>query len=537
MITTNKYPWWETGIIYQIYPRSFQDSNGDGIGDLKGIQSRLPYLENLGVTAIWLSPIYPSPMVDFGYDVSDYTDIHPIFGTMDGFMQLLNEVHQRGMKLILDFVPNHTSDQHPWFVKSRSSRNNPKRSWYIWKDPKPDGSPPNNWQSYFGGSSAWEWDQQTGQYYLRLFTKAQPDLNWRNPEVVRTMLDVLRFWLERGVDGFRVDVISLLIKDAHFRDEPYVPDPATASEDELMQSHTRTEDQPEGHDIIRQMRRVLDDYGNRVLIGELWYPYEKLVTYYGKNLDECHLPFNFGLLKYPFTCQNVMKLIYEYENALPKGAWPNWVLGNHDRDRIASECRAGSANARLAQMLLLTLRGTPTMYYGDELGMPNVEILPAKFQDPMAAGIGRSRDFERTPMQWDDTPYAGFSKVKPWLPVADDYASRNVKIQEADPHSMFQLVKQLISIRQTSPALNHGNYIPMTVFERDIIAYLRTQDEENVLIVLNFSDAEKVINLSANSQKSQTILLSTHVDRHDEVSLNALKIRPHEGLMIRVSRF
>jgi alpha-glucosidase len=521
MTTTDTYPWWETGIIYQIYPRSFQDSNGDGIGDLKGIQFRLPYLEDLGITAIWLSPIYPSPMVDFGYDVSDYTDIHSIFGTMDDFMVLLEDVHQRGIKLILDFVPNHTSDQHPWFAGSRSSRDNPKRDWYIWKDPKPDGSPPNNWQSYFESGSAWEWDEQTEQYYLHLFTKEQPDLNWRNLEVQQTMMDVLRFWLERDVDGFRVDVLSLLIKDAGFRNEP------------RREIRIRTHDQPEVHDIIRQMRSVLDEYGDRVLIGELWYPYKRLVTYYGENLDECHLPFNFGVVHNPFTPQTISKLAQEYERALPKGAWPNWVLGNHDQNRIASECRAGEANARLAQMLLLTLRGTPFMYYGDELGMPNVEISTEKFLDPLVAGEGRSRDLERTPMQWDDTPYAGFSTVEPWLPVADDYASKNVVSQETDSHSMLQMVKQLIRIRQDSSALNHGNYIPLTVYDHDVMAYLRTGEEENILVILNFSDTKKMVNLAANSQNGQ-ILLSTQLDRTGDVLLNTLELRPHEGLVIRL---
>lgn len=520
MTTTSTSPWWETGIIYQIYPRSFQDSNADGIGDLKGIQSRLPYLENLGITAIWLSPIYPSPMVDFGYDVSDYTAIHPIFGTMDDFIALLEDIHRREMKLILDFVPNHTSDQHSWFLESRSSRDNPKRDWYIWKNPKPDGSPPNNWQAYFGGS-AWEWDEQTGQYYLHLFTKEQPDLNWRNPEVQRAMMGVLHFWLTRGVDGFRVDVITLLIKDTQFRDEPRI------------EPRIRTVDQPEVHDIIRQFRAVLDKYGDRVLIGELWFPYKRLVTYYGKNLDECHLPFNFGLIYHPFTSQAIHQLVQEYENTLPKGAWPNWVLGNHDQDRIASESRVGAANARLAQMLLLTLRGTPFMYYGDELGMPNVEIPPEKFLDPLVAGEGRSRDLERTPMQWDDTPYAGFSTVDPWLPVADDYASRNVKVQETDPHSMLQMVKQLIRIRQNSATLNHGNYLPLTVYDRDVTAYLRTGAEENILVVLNFSDIQKMVNLAANSQNGQ-ILLSTCVDRTGDVLLNTLELRPHEGLLIRL---
>ena len=449
MTTNTKHPWWETGIVYQIYPRSFQDSNGDGIGDLKGIQARLPYLEDLGISAIWLSPIYPSPMVDFGYDVSDYTAIHPIFGAMGDFLELLEEVHRRGMKLILDFVPNHTSDQHP------------------------------------------------------------PDLNWRNPEVVQTMFNVMRFWLDRGVDGFRVDVIQ-------------------------------TEGQPEVHGVIRQMRKIVEEYGDRVLIGEIYEPYDRLVTYYGEHLDECHLPFNFNLIQCPFRAEAIQHSVREYERCLPQGAWPNWVLGNHDRDRIASAQRAGEANARLAQMLLFTLRGAPTMYYGDEIGMPNVEMPPEQYQDPQAlneAGVAVSRDLERTPMQWDDSPYAGFSTVEPWLPVAADYRSRNVKVQNADPHSMLQMVRQLIRIRQTAPALNHGSYLPISVFDDDVMAYLRASGKETILVILNFGKKERVVNLAGNSQKSQTILLSTQLDRSDEVSLNALNIRGHEGLIIRMSWF
>jgi alpha-glucosidase len=377
MTKNTEYPWWETGVVYQIYPRSFQDSNGDGIGDLKGIQTRLPYLQDLGITAIWISPIYPSPMVDCGYDVSDYTDIHPIFGTMADFLELLDDVHRRGLKLILDFVPNHTSDQYPWFIESRSSRDNAKRDWYIWKNAKPDGTPPNNWVSYFGGS-AWEWDEPTGQYYLRLFAKEQPDLNWRHPDVVRNMLNVLRFWLERGVDGFRVDVLFGLLKDALFRDD--TPNPHWTPAQPIVRStlHDRSEGQVESHDLIRQMRAVLDEYGERVLIGEISteYPFNRLVSYYGKLLDECHLPFNFSLTQAPFTVEAIQRLVQAYEQEVPQGAWLNWVLGNHDQDRIASVNRAGAVNARLAHMLLLTLRGTPTMYYGDEIGLSNVEIPP-----------------------------------------------------------------------------------------------------------------------------------------------------------------
>ncbi len=535
MLTEAKHPWWKDAIIYQIYPRSFQDSNDDGIGDLQGIRSRLDYLEDLGITAIWLSPIYPSPMADFGYDVADYTDIHPIFGTIDDFLELLRDVHQRGMKLILDFVPNHTSHQHPWFLESRSSRENPKRDWYIWKDPKPDGSPPNNWVSFFGGS-AWEWDEKTAQYYLHLFLKEQPDLNWRNPEVVQAMLDMLRFWLERGVDGFRVDVIWLLIKDALFRDEP--PNPEWTPDKPINRSliHNRTQNQPETHELIRKFRAVLDEYGERLLVGEIALPYDQLAHYHGENLDECHLPFNFGLIFIPFLAPAIRKLIDEYEASLPPGGWPNWVLGNHDQDRIATEGRAGKANSRLAQMLLLTIRGTPTMYYGDEIGMPNVEIPFEKVQDPMALnepGVARSRDLERTPMQWDATSYAGFSTVETWLPVADDYALRNVAIQQADPHSFLNLVKSIINIRKTSLALTRGTYESIPAGD-DVIAYLRSEGEEKVLVVLNFSSQGKSLDLATAGGKGR-IVLSTQMDRDEIVPLETLKIRPHEGIIIRLT--
>ncbi len=535
MSRVNTPPWWETGIVYQIYPRSFQDSNGDGVGDLQGIRARLPYLQDLGVTAIWISPIYPSPMVDFGYDVANYCDIHPLFGTLADFDQLLAEAHQRNLNVVLDFVPNHTSDQHPWFQEARSSRENPKRDWYIWHDPKPDGSPPNNWVSYFGGS-AWQWDEQTQQYYLHLFTKEQPDLNWRNPDVARNMFDSMRFWLERGIDGFRVDVIWLLIKDALFRDD--TPNPAWNPSLPIIQStlHEYTAGRPETHDIIRKMRAMLDEYGNRVLIGEIDYPFERLVTYHGAQLDECHLPFNFSLIYAPFQSEAIQRLIEEYEAVLPQGAWPNWVLGNHDQDRIASAHRADAANAPLAQMLLLTLRGTPTMYYGDELGMPNGDLSPEQYQDPMALnepGINRSRDLERTPMQWDASPFAGFSTVAPWLPVTEDYPTRNVNAQLADSHSILNLVKQLIALRQQTPALNHGDYTTVSVPMPDVLAYLRPDGATRFLIVLNFAAISQELNLAAVAPQGQ-ILLSTRLNRAETLALNAIALRPHEGLVIRV---
>ncbi|MDB5648812.1 MAG: alpha amylase catalytic region, partial [Hyphomicrobiales bacterium] len=344
--------WWKRGVIYQIYPRSFQDSNADGIGDLDGIRRRLDHLTWLGVDAIWVSPVYPSPMADFGYDVADYCGIDPIFGDLEQFDALVAEVHTRGLKIIMDFVPNHTSDQHAWFKESRSSRTNPKRDWYIWRDAAPSGGPPNNWVSNFGGS-AWQWDEATGQYYYHAFLREQPDLNWRNRAVCEAMHDVLRFWLGRGVDGFRVDVIWHLMKDREFRNNP--PNPAYVlgrpEIESLLQIHST--DQPEVHDVIARMRNVLDKYNDRVLIGEVYLPIDRLVAYYGEDLAGAHLPFNFQLLQTAWHAGKIADLIGEYEGAIPDGGWPNWVLGNHDRSRVAS--RLGPAQARIAAMLLLTL--------------------------------------------------------------------------------------------------------------------------------------------------------------------------------------
>jgi len=393
--------WWMHGIFYEIYPRSFQDSNQDGIGDLRGIRQRLDYLTWLGVDAIWIAPIYPSPMADFGYDVSDYCGVDPLFGSLSNFDDLLRDAHASGLKVILDFVPNHTSDQHPWFKESRSSRSNPKRDWYIWRNGQSVGVPPNNWVSQFGGS-AWTFDASTEQYYLHSFLREQPDLNWRNPAVRHAMYDVLRFWLNRGVDGFRVDVLWLLIKDAQLRDNP--PNPNYRHQDAEINRYLNiyNGDQPEIHEVVAEMRSILDQYDQRVLIGEIYLPVERLVSYYGEESNGVQLPFNFQLISTPWNAQRIAQLVHDYENALPAGGWPNWVLGNHDQPRIAA--RVGEAQARVASMLLLTLRGTPTMYYGDELGIGRVKVEPGLVQDPwekIEPGLGLGRDPWRTPFQWN----------------------------------------------------------------------------------------------------------------------------------------
>lgn len=522
--------WWQHGVIYQIYPRSFQDSGADGVGDLNGIRRRLTYLKWLGVDALWISPIYPSPMADFGYDVSDYCDIDPLFGDLADFDKLLAEAHALGLRVILDFVPNHTSAQHPWFLESRTSRDNPKRSWYIWRDPAPDGGPPNNWLANFGGSG-WEYDQATGQYYYHSFLPEQPDLNWRNPDVRRMLYDVLRFWLSRGVDGFRVDVLWLLIKDDQFRDNP--PNPAwqanQAGIDRLLQRYSA--DRPEIHEVVAQMRKVIDEYPDRVLIGEIYLPLERLVTYYGRDMEGAHLPFNFQLVFSAWNATEIQRLITEYEAALPKQGWPNWVLGNHDQKRIAT--RVGRAQARVAAMLLMTLRGTPTIYYGDELGLQDVAIPRDQIRDPWALnepGLGLGRDPARTPMPWDVSPYAGFSTVPPWLPLNPDWPERNVAVEADDPGSMLNLYRRLIALRRQYVALHAGDYLGFWV-NQNVLGYARHSPGECLFIALNFATEHHVMDLPAYAPEGR-VLLSTTLARDGEPARNGIQLGPAEGVIL-----
>ncbi len=525
--------WWQRGIVYQIYPRSFMDANGDGVGDLPGILARLDYLVELGVDAIWISPIYPSPMADFGYDVSDYCGVHPMFGTLDDFDRLVAEAHRRNLRVILDFVPNHTSDLHPWFQESRSSRDNPKRDWYLWRDPAPDGGPPNNWLSHFGGGG-WEWDEETGQYYYHGFLKEQPDLNWRNPDVRRAMHENLRFWLRRGVDGFRVDVIWLLIKDDQFRDNPPNPDwrPGQSPVDRLLPVHTA--DLPEVHDVIAELRQVIDEFEDRVLIGEIYLPVERLVAYYGKDLSGTHMPFNFQLIHSAWSATAIGRMVVEYEHALPDGGWPNWVLGNHDKPRIAS--RVGPAQARVAAMLLLTLRGTPTLYYGDELGMTDVPIPPERVQDPFeknVPGVGLGRDPQRTPMQWDAGPGVGFTDGDPWLPIAADCATVNVAAQIGDPRSLLTLYRRLIALRRAEPALAVGG-IAMLRAEGGVVAFVRQHAGRRFVVALNLGSAPQDLTLP-QGLPTCCVALSTLLDRAGEACEGTIHLRGDEGVILAMS--
>lgn len=522
--------WWQDGILYQIYPRSFQDSNGDGIGDLPGIMSRLDYLQWLGIDAIWISPFYPSPMKDFGYDISDTCNVDPLFGTLPDFDRLLEAAHARGLRVILDFVPNHTSDQHPWFVQSRRSRESARRNWYLWHDPAPGGGPPNNWMSAFGGS-AWEWDQSTGQYYLHTFLTEQPDLNWRNPDVESAMLEAIRFWLDRGADGLRLDALQNVIKDEWFRDNPGNPD-FRAGVDDPFYSLLRTYsgDRPEVHGVIARMRKLVDEYrGDKVLIGEIYNSVERVMPYYGDGRG-VHFPYNFQLIRLPWDAHVVRAAISRYEELLPPGAWPNWVLGNHDRHRIAS--RVGPEQARVAAMLLLTLRGTPNMYCGDEIGMHDVPIPPEMVRDPWeknVPGVGLGRDPERTPMQWSGSTNAGFTGGVPWLPIADDFRLVNVETESADPSSILSLYRRLIDLRRKSIALRAGSWAPIESSE-DVLAYVRETPAERVLVALNFSGNPRPRAVTG-TEVSGRIALSTYLDRSETVRAS-LDLRPEEGVVV-----
>ncbi len=524
---TGGHHWWQYGTIYQVYPRSFQDSNGDGIGDLRGIIERLDYLAWLGVNALWISPFYPSPMADFGYDVADYTDIDPLFGTLTDFDELLAKAHGMGLRVLLDFVPNHTSDRHPWFVEARSSREAATRDMYIWRDPAPDGGPPNNWLSDFGGS-AWEWDEATGQYYYHAYLKEQPDLNWRNPEVRAAMYDVLRFWLERGVDGFRVDVLWHLIKDDRFRDNPVNPDwtPDMPPHKRVLQLYSA--DRPEVHEIVTEMRDVLEEYGDdRLLIGEIYLPLARLVSYYGRDLRGAHLPFNFHLIEANWHARNLAREIDAYEAALPEGGWPNWVLSNHDKARIAS--RVGRPQARVAAMLLLTLRGTPTIYYGDELGMRNVEIPAECVRDPFelnVPGKGFGRDPQRTPMQWSGGTSAGFTTGTPWLPIPADARVVNVARQAEDADSMLSLYRRLLALRREHAALSVGRYVPLEA-SGDVLAYARESGTERFVIALNLGPEPADMSLPCDCR----VVLSTLDGRDGEAVRTPLRLRGNEGVV------
>ena len=526
-------PWWKTGVIYQVYPRSFQDSDGDGVGDLAGIRARLGHLVELGVDAVWISPVYPSPMADFGYDVTDYTDIDPLFGTLADLDALLEAAHARGLKVLMDFVPSHSSVEHPWFAESRRSRDDPKRDWYVWRDPGPDGGPPNNWPSEFGGP-AWTRDERTGQYYLHFFLPEQPSLNWRNAEVRDAMLSAMRFWLDRGVDGFRIDAFHLLVADERLRDNPPNPEwrdgrsPEGASPARRL-ARTHTAHQPETYAVGVAMRELAAAYEpERVLIVETAGSLEELAAYHGPELNAFQLPFNFRLLTLAWEARAIADHVELYEASLPEGAWPNWVLGNHDISRVAS--RIGERQAPVAAMLLLTLRGTPTIYQGEELGMTDVPIPPDAVQDPWernVPGLGLGRDPVRTPMPWTAEEGGGFTTGEPWLPLNADLAVRNVASQSLAPDSMLSLYRRLLALRRREPALAIGDYRLIEVGE-EVLVYERSHAGRRLLVALNLGAGRRDTGIVS---RHASVLLSTDPDRGGSLD-GPLRLAPAEGVVL-----
>ena len=517
-------------MIYQIYPRSYLDTNGDGIGDLAGIRSKLDHLQWLGVDGIWLSPCFPSPMADFGYDVADYCDIDPVFGSLDDMDRLIAEAHSRDIRVILDWVPNHTSDRHPWFVESRSSRDHPKRDWYVWRDAGEGDTAPNNWKSVFGGK-AWTWDESTGQYYLHSFLAEQPDLNWRKPELVEAMHDTLRFWLDRGVDGFRIDVIHKLAKDPALRSNPVESHGGVE-----IQDNVHNENHPDIHDMLRGIRGVLDEYEERMAVGEVYIlDPDKVGRYYGSegDLDQLHLAFNFSFLHAPWEADAFRREIERFEAALPSGAWPDVVLSNHDVSRHATRYEDGTygdARARLAALMLLTLRGTPFLYYGEEIGMRDVPIAEDQILDPVGRNIHPrfGRDPERTPMQWNADCAAGFTTGTPWLPIAADSAARNVAVQKNTPDSLLNLYRELLALRRVTPALHRGAYRTLSA-PPDVLAYERCTDEDRAVVALNFSGNPATVTLGYGAVRRglRTTAGAALPANADEISLD-----PSEGAVL-----
>ena len=522
-------PWWQRAAIYQLLVPSFFDTDDDGMGDLPGVTRKLEYLQWLGVGAVWLSPIYASPFEDLGYDVSDYTSVEPRLGTLEDFDALIREAHGRALKVILDWVPNHTSSSHPWFLNARSSRDHPQRDWYIWRDPRPDGSSPNNWISIFGGS-VWEFDEASGQYYMHTFLKEQPDLNWANPDVQEAVLKAMRFWLDRGVDGFRLDALDLLIKDSQFTDNP--PNPSYNSETDgpdMAVLPTYTRNQPGVHDAVVAMRSLVSEYEDCVLLGELYLPIDQIVAFYGTEKPELHLPLQpvFGSLKW--TTDELYGLIDAYVGQIPQHAWPSWMMSTHDGHRVVS--RAGPAQAPVAAMMLLTLWGTPIIYYGDEIGMHDVEVPPEKEKDPQGKRIGRKRDPVRTPMQWNDWFQAGFTSADPWLPVAEDYRSTNVH-EQSDAASLLTLHRRLLALRRETPALVSGSFT-LSPPRENVIAYRREGEGERLHVLLNLGSDPRAIELEDDGERGR-VLLSTYLDRENDTIEKTVELRGNEGLIIAI---
>jgi alpha-glucosidase len=520
------HQWWQHAVFYEIYPRSFADSNNDGVGDLKGIASKLDYLKDLGIDAIWISPCFPSPQVDFGYDVSDYENIDPMYGTLADFDVLASEAKKRNIHIILDFVVNHSSDQHKWFLDSKSSRTSAHRDWYIWRDGKGRGQPPNNWTSTFGGS-AWKLDPTTNEYYYHYFYAEQPDLNWRNPAVKDAMFGVESWWYKRGVSGFRLDAVDTLFEDPNLKDNPILRPGTNAFGDPIEDTKNNTK-LPEVHDILRGLRKVADQY-DAVLIGETWTAdVAELNQYYGQGNNELQMPMDFL-----FTMVNKLSPAeFRKQIAAVNGAsgWPTFVISNHDIVRSYDRYGDGEHNDQITKLmaaLYLTLRGTPIMYYGEEIGM---KTTPPTSKEEVKDPIGRTgwpkekgRDGERTPMQWDGSANAGFSTATPWLPVPPTYQTHNVAEESKDPNSVLEFYKKLLKLRHDNTALLDGSYKAINESDENVLSYLRVYKDHGVLVALNMTNAPQKVSVESkgNGFASVKSVLATgsSANNGDEVSL------------------
>ncbi len=532
--------WWEDAVFYQIYPRSFADSNEDGIGDLQGIRNKLGYLVDLGVDVLWISPFFKSPMKDFGYDVSDYRDVDPMFGTLDDLRTLLSDAKTRGIRIVLDLVANHSSDEHPWFFEARSSKDSPKHDWYLWVPET--GRPPNNWTAIFELGSAWHPNLATGERYLGTFTKYQPEFNWRNDELREAFYDIMRFWYALGVDGFRLDVATGYFKDSELRSNPF----SSKANPDFFQKHIYDRNRPEVHEVFKEMRAVADAAGERVLIGET-HGQDRLLaaSCYGKHDDELHLAFNFEFLYEKWGARNFRESAERWYAALPDGAWPNFTLSNHDQPRHAWRYRGRrfggasseaetEARARVAAAMLLTLRGTPFIYYGEEIGMTCYPFPRAALRDPLGIATwplrGLGRDPERTPMQWTGGENAGFSTAKPWLPINRDYRSRNVATQETDPASLLSWYKSLIALRRAKAALHEGS-ITFLDLDVDVLAYTRRAAScESILVLINFASQPRAISQGAPGR----VVLGTARAGGTALKAEGIVLKPYEVVIAEV---
>jgi alpha-glucosidase len=496
------HQWWQHAVFYEVYPRSFADSNNDGVGDLNGITSKLGYLHDLGVDAIWITPCYPSPQVDFGYDVSDYENVDPMYGTLADFDRMAAEGKKQNIRIIMDYVINHTSDKHKWFIASKSSKKSPYRNWYVWRDGKGPNQPPNNWISEFGGS-AWKFDPTTGQYYYHYFYAEQPDLNWNNPAVEKAMFDVTRWWYKRGVAGFRLDAVDTLFEDPDLRDNPVLPGKNKFGDPNTQEIYNKK--LPGVHEVLQNLRKVADE-NDAVLIGETWTKnIDELRKYYGEHNNELQLPMDFMFTRIDkLSPPEFRRQIAAADTA---GGWPTWVISNHDIERSYNRYGDGAHNddiAKLMAALYFTLRGTPIMYYGEELGMENNDPKRKEdVQDPKGRTgwpADKGRDGERTPMQWNEAENAGFSTHEPWLPVPPSYKTHNVAAESKDPNSVLEFYRKLLALRHTNSVLLEGNYSALNEDDPNVLSYLRTYKGKSVLVALNMSGSAQKASFHLGAQ-------------------------------------